>query len=69
MRPSANQALIAREARAITPQKCVVRGGPKFYTIENRVVVPVVTAPEDADIRAAAFEENTGFAITWEDKK
>ena len=69
VRPSANQALIAREARAITPQKCVVRGGPKFYTIENRVVVPVVTAPEDADIRAAAFEENTGFAITWEDKK
>lgn len=68
VRPSANQALIAREARAITPQKCVVRGGPKFYTLENRVVVPVVTVPEDADTRATTFKESTGFAITWEQK-
>ena len=68
VRPSANQALIAREARAITPQQCVIRGGPKFYTLENRVVVPVATVPEDADTRAATFKESTGFAIAWEEK-
>ena len=69
VRPAANQALIAREARAITPQQCVIRGGPKFYIPENRLVVPVLTIPEDADTRAAAFEANTGFAISWEEKK
>ncbi len=68
VRPSANQALIAREARAITPQQCVIRGGPKFYTLENRVVVPVATVPEDADTRAATFKESTGFDIAWEEK-
>ncbi len=66
VRPSANQEEIAREARAITPEDCVARGAAKIYLSENRVVVPVMTLPEDADTRAAAFEERTGFAIAWE---
>ena len=38
MRPSANQDEIAREARAMTPEECVVRGAAKIYLNENRVV-------------------------------
>lgn len=67
VRPSANQDEIAREARAITPEGCVVRGAAKIYLNENRVVVPVAILPEDADVRAAAFEESTGFTIEWEE--
>lgn len=66
VRPSANQDEIAREARAITPEACVVRGAAKIYLTENRVVVPVAILPEDADTRATAFEECTGFTIAWE---
>jgi len=66
VRPSANQDEIAREARAMTPEECVVRGAAKIYLNENRVVVPVATVPEDADTRAIAFEESTGFTIEWE---
>ena len=67
VRPSANQDEIAREARAITPEACVVRGAAKIYLNENRVVVPVAMVPEDADTRATAFEESTGFTIAWEE--
>ena len=67
MRPSANQDEIAREARAVTPEACVVRGAAKIYLNENRVVVPVAIVPEDADSRATAFEECTGFTIEWEE--
>lgn len=66
VRPSANQDEIAREARAITPEACVVRGAAKIYLNENRVVVPVAMMPEDAGTRATAFEECTGFTIEWE---
>ncbi len=67
VRPSANQDEVAREARAITPEACVVRGAAKIYLNENRVVVPVAILPEDADTRATAFEESTGFTIEWEE--
>ena len=66
VRPSANQDEIAREARAMTPEECVVRGAAKIYLNENRVVVPVAMVPEDAGVRAPAFEECTGFTIEWE---
>ena len=66
MRPSANQDEVAREARAMTPEECVVRGAAKIYLNENRVVVPVAMVPEDAGVRAPAFEECTGFTIEWE---
>ena len=69
VRPSANQDEIAREARAITPEECVVRGAAKIYLTENRVEVPVAIVPEDADTRAIAFEECTGFTIEWEEAK
>ena len=68
VRPSANQDEIAREARAITPEACVVRGATKIYLNENRVVVPVAMVPEDADTRAAMFEESTGFTIAWDNR-
>ena len=67
MRPSANQDEIAREARAMTPEACVVRGAAKIYLNKNRVVVPVAMVPEDAGTRAVAFEESTGFTIEWEE--
>ncbi|MXX12678.1 MAG: MBL fold metallo-hydrolase [Gemmatimonadetes bacterium] len=66
VRPSANQDEIAREARAMTPEECVVCGAAKIYLNENRVVVPVAMVPEDAGARAPAFEECTGFTIEWE---
>ena len=66
VRPSANQDEVAREARAMTPEECVVRGAAKIYLNENRVVVPVAMVPEDAGVRAPAFEECTGFTIEWE---
>lgn len=66
VRLSANQDEIAREARAITPEGCVVRGAAKIYLNENRVVVPVAMVPEDAGTRATEFEECTGFTIGWE---
>ena len=66
VRPSANQEHIAREARAITPKECVVRGAAKIYLSENRVVMPVAMVPENADTRAVAFEESTGFTIEWD---
>ncbi|MDE2697420.1 MAG: MBL fold metallo-hydrolase, partial [Gemmatimonadota bacterium] len=66
VRPSANQDEVAREARAMTPEECVVRGAAKIYLNENRVVVPVAMVPEDAGARAPAFEECTGFTIEWE---
>ncbi|MCE2432127.1 MAG: MBL fold metallo-hydrolase [Candidatus Latescibacteria bacterium] len=69
VRPSANQDEIAREARAMTPEECVVRGAAKIYLNENRVVVPVAMVPEDADTRTTAFEESTGFTIEWEEGK
>ena len=68
VRPSANQDEIAREARAMTPEECIVRGAAKIYLTENRVVVPVAMVPEDADTRAIAFEENTGFTIEWDNQ-
>ena len=68
VRPSANQDEIAREARAITPEACVVRGAAKIYLNENRVAVPVAMVPEDADTRATAFEESTGFTIEWDSR-
>ena len=68
VRPSANQDEIAREARAITPEECVVRGAAKIYLNENRVVVPVARVPEDADARTRAFEESTGFTIVWDNR-
>ena len=68
VRPSANQDEIAREARAITPEACVLRGAAKIYLTENRVVVPVAIVPEDADSRATAFEECTGFTIEWDNR-
>lgn len=68
VRPSANQDEIAREARAITPEGCVVRGAAKIYLNENRVVVPVAMVPEDAGSRATAFEESTGFTIEWDNR-
>ncbi|MCY3870766.1 MAG: MBL fold metallo-hydrolase [Gemmatimonadetes bacterium] len=66
VRLSANQDEIAREARAITPEGCVVRGAAKIYLNESRVVVPVAIVPEDAGTRATEFEECTGFTIGWE---
>ena len=66
VRPSANQDEVAREARAMTPEECVVRGAAKIYLNENRVVVPVAMVPEDAGACAPAFEECTGFTIEWE---
>ncbi|MDE2722445.1 MAG: MBL fold metallo-hydrolase [Gemmatimonadota bacterium] len=68
VRPSANQDEVAREARAVTPEACVVRGAAKIYLNENRVVVSVAMVPEDADTRATAFEENTGFTIEWDNR-
>ena len=68
VRPSANQDEIAREARAVTPEACVVRSAAKIYLNENRVVVSVAMVPEDADTRATAFEENTGFTIEWDNR-
>ena len=68
VRPSANQEHIAREARAITPKECVVRGAAKIYLNENRVVMPVAMVPENADTRAVAFEESTGFTIEWDNR-
>ncbi|MYF73660.1 MAG: MBL fold metallo-hydrolase [Gemmatimonadetes bacterium] len=68
VRPSANQDEVAREARAMTPEECVVRGAAKIYLNENRVVVPVAMVPEDAGARATEFEECTGFTIEWDNR-
>ena len=45
VRDSANQELIAQEARRITPGDCIVRA-PKFFLAEKRIVVPVDRLPD-----------------------
>ena len=60
---------IAREARRMTPEGCPVRGAPKLFLPERRVVVPVVEAPaedEQAGLREA-FRERTGLDLAWEE--
>jgi hypothetical protein len=68
IRPSANQEQIALEASRVTPEACGVRGAPKFYPGEWRVVVPVQELPqsEDREKLVAEFEEATGCLIAWE---
>ncbi|MBS14352.1 MAG: hypothetical protein CME19_22520 [Gemmatimonadetes bacterium] len=67
VRQSANQEHIALEASRITPDACGVRGTPKFYPGEWRVVVPVNKLPRAVDREALtkAFEMATGCAIDW----
>jgi len=69
IRPSANQEQISQMARSITPEACAVRGSSKIFP--DRVVVPVVIAPNEADREAlvAQFCEATGFDIDWETPK
>ena len=61
--------MISQTARALTPDEWVLRGAPKIYP--DRVVVPVVETPSDADREklAAEFLDQTGFAIDWEGQK
>ncbi|MCZ6634212.1 MAG: MBL fold metallo-hydrolase [bacterium] len=66
VRETANQEQIAQEARQITPQSCTVRGAARIYPGENRVVVPVVELPGEADVLQDMFRDRTGFEIDWE---
>jgi uncharacterized protein len=68
IRQSANQEQIAREATKITPETCAVRGAPKFYPGEWRVVVPVRRLPRSVDrVKLNQdFESVTGCRIDWE---
>ena len=68
IRQSANQEQIALEASRVTPEVCGVRGAPKFYPGEWRVVVPVKELPQSVDREklVADFEEATGCLIDWE---
>lgn len=68
IRQSANQEQIASEASRMTPEVCGVRGAPKFYPGEWRVVVPVKELPQSVDREklVADFEEATGCLIDWE---
>lgn len=68
VRQSANQEQIALEASRITPDTCSVRGAPKFYPGEWRVVVPVQKLPRSVDRTKLVqdFEAATGCRIDWE---
>ncbi len=68
IRNSANQEMIAREARRLTPDGCQIRGAPRFHLAERRVVVPVEIAPESdqAGRLETEFTDLTGFKIAWE---
>jgi len=71
VRSTANQEMISREAQRLTPKACTLRGSPKLYGNEKRVVVPVLTAPgenELADLRRA-FQEATGYVVEWEPRR
>ncbi len=67
VRDSANQELIAQEARRITPGDCIGRT-PKFFLAEKRIVVPVDRLPDGelGEELSHEFQEKTGFRITWE---
>ena len=67
VRDSANQELIAQEARRITPGDCIGRT-PKFFLEEKRIVVPVDRLPDGelGEELSQEFQEKTGFRITWE---
>ena len=69
VRETANQEQIAQEARQITPQSCTVRGAARIYPGENRVMVPVVELPGEADVLKDMFRDRTGFEIDWETQK
>ncbi len=68
IRKSANQEHIAMEASRLTPDSCTVRGAPRFYPAERRVVVPVQKLPRAADRAKLTqdFEQATGCQIDWE---
>ena len=67
VREAANQAEVAKVARQVTPEGCTVRGEPRFFPGESRVVVPVVEMPlEGVEEVREAFLEATGFEIGWE---
>ncbi len=68
IRESANQEQVAQEVRRVTPEACGVRGSPKFHLARNRVVVPVVRAPVEAEqeVLRHTFQQATGFDITWQ---
>jgi Cft2 family RNA processing exonuclease len=68
IRQSANQEQVAQEVRRVTPEACGVRGSSKFHLAQNRVVVPVVRAPVEAEqeVLRHTFQQATGFDITWQ---
>jgi Cft2 family RNA processing exonuclease len=68
VRDSANQELIAQEARRITPGDCNVRATPKFFLAEQHIIVPVDQLPGNdlSEQLSQEFQERTGFRITWE---
>ncbi|MDP6780088.1 MAG: MBL fold metallo-hydrolase [Candidatus Latescibacteria bacterium] len=71
VRDSVNQEQIAQEARSLTPEDCTLRGAPRLFAAQGRVVVPVQRAPSEQDQTALreAFRDATGLEIEWEAPK
>ena len=71
IRPTANQEMIGRVAQQATEENCRLRGSPKLYGAEKRVVVPVVELPEEGEQEEMQerFKEETGYTIEWEATK
>ena len=68
MRQAVHQQQIAAEAGRITPAPCHLCGEPRLYLAEGRVVVSVDRVPsaEEVPSLVEAFEQRTGFLISWE---
>ena len=71
IRDAVNQEQIAQEARAQTPPECTIRGAPRVFAAQGRIVVPVLEAPPEKDQPSlrAAFHDATGLEIEWEAPK